>query len=556
MMRLRVPATFLALLLVATTAIAEDNSGWDDVLKSHEDGQNRRKSWKDAREKFTRRKQSELRQAVSELNAQKTELERTLESGVRRTGDVEYEAFEPAEATRVVDRPPAGAADDDLWIWDASADHFDYFRHNIWSLKPQDFRFWRPVRVMIEKPLAARNAVEEKEFISQLPAVKFRDVFLAIPFAITNSLEKDLKVGPHLWLVSENLRFTEETAGFIAKEDVERSMFRELKSSFDLISYVKENPEGGTEPVQILSAGETRYGVAVFPLPDPELDTLTLIVDGLNNTYRFDRRQKRVLAIEFDHSGDEFYQQQQSFNFTKKEWRWMWMWYEETQVSAPERFEFETPSGLRNEPKVHWAYQVTLTNSTGEKQYIKVRQVDTVVRVRAMGVEVEASLLDDGKSTIHKARVMEEMAQQFTGDRFYAGNLDPEQTKVFPVIFDVEDVDWDDIYRQVEAKLTGDISIGYGVEPLKPGVESFMPDRDKLAKVKQFVLSDEQKQQIREEVTAAVGPALEREQERRMLTADVSAESGIASGTYRVVRSYFRRGVIESNWIHQWSDYE
>ena len=128
--------------------------------------------------------------------------------------------------------------------------------------------------------------------------------------------------------------------------------------------------------------------------------------------------------------------------------------------------------------------KLTLTNSTGEQQYIKVRSVNTVVKVKAMGVEVEASLLDDGKSTIHKARVMEEMAQQFTGDRFYAGDLDAEQTKVFPVIFDVEDVDWESVYAQVEAKLTGDISIGYGVEPLKPGVESFMPDSDKLAKVK------------------------------------------------------------------------
>jgi Spy/CpxP family protein refolding chaperone len=556
MMRLRVPVTFLAFAFIASAARAQDDSGWEDVLKSHSTGQTRRDALKEARDKFTRRKQSQLRQAVEELNAQKTELERTQESGVKRSGDVEYTAFEPAEPARVADRPPAGSNESDLWIWDPSTEHFDYFRHDIWSLKPQDFRFWRPTRVMIEKPLAARNAVEKKEFVSQLPAIQFRDVFLAIPFALTNSLDKDVKMGPHFWLVSENLRFTEETAGFIAKEDVERSMFSELKPTFDLVSYVKENADGATEPVQILGSGETRYGVAIFPLPDPELDLLTLVIDGLNNTYRFDRKQKRVLAIDFEHKGDEFYAQKQSFKFMKKEWRWMWMWYEEMQVSAPERFEFETPSGLRDKPKVHWAYQVTLTNSTGEKQYLKVRQWNTTVKVRAMGVEIEVALLDDGKSTIHKARVMEEMAQQFTGDRFFAGTLDAEQTKVFPVIFDVEDVDWDSVYEQVEAKLTGDISIGYGVEPLKPGVESFMPDRDKLGKVKQFKLDDEQKKQIRDEVTEAIGPALQREQERRMISADVSAESGIASGTYRIVRSYFRKGVIESNWIHQWSEFE
>jgi hypothetical protein len=554
MMRHRASVALSALAILATVVAAQDESGFADVEQTHQRGQQRRKSWQDARERFDRRDQSEIRQTVGELEAQKTELERTLESGTKQTGDVSYEAFEPGEPARVVDRPPPGASQDDLWIWDAAAEHFDYFRHDIWSLMPEDFRFWQPVRVMVEKPLAARDATTETEFMSQTESIVFRDVFLAIPFSITNSLDKDLKVGPRLWLVSENLRFTQESGGFIAKEDVERSMFKELDSTFDLITYVKENPEGATDPVQILEAGATRYGVAVFPLPDPELDKMTLIVDGLNNTYRFDRRQKRVLAIEFSHPGDEFHAQQQSFQFEGKDWRWMWMWYEEMQVAAPARFEFETPSGQRETPKVHWAYQVTLTNSSGESQSIKVRRVDTIVKVKTMGVEVEVPFVDDGKSTIHKARVMDEMALTFAGDRFFSGALEPEQTKVFPVIFDTEDIDWDAVYTQVEAALTGDITIGYGEKPLDPGIESFMPSKEKLAKVKPFKLTDEQKAQIKDEVNRDVVGALERDQERRMLTADVSAEANIGSGTFRIVRSYFRKGVIESNWIHQWTE--
>jgi hypothetical protein len=281
---------------------------------------------------------------------------------------------------------------------------------------------------------------------------------------------------------------------------------------------------------------------------------LTLVVSGLNNTYRFDRRQKRVLAVDFSFPGDEFYPQQDSLQFVRKEWRWMWMWYEEIEVAPPERFEFQTPSGLRETPKVHWAFQVTLTNHSEESQFVAIRQFDTVVKVKTMGVDVEVPLLDDGKSTIHKARVMEEMAQPFSADRFFAGTLEPEQTKVFPVIFDVEDVDWDAVYRQVEIALTGNLAIGYGEEPLKEGVESFVPDREALAKVKPFVLDEEQKAKIRQEVEAGLGPALQADNDRRMLSADVSAEAGIGSGTFRIVRSYFRKGVIESSWVHKWSD--
>jgi hypothetical protein len=557
MRRLWMLAVLTSVTVLSAGAFAEEEgTGWEDLDRTHQLARERREYWTQVRDKANRTKKSEFNKVVAKLQSQKTELETTLESGLRKTGDVEYEAFEPDRPSKVVDRPPEDAVDNDIWIWDASADHFDYYQHDIWTLKPQDFRFWRPTRVMIEKPLGAREPAMETQFMNQIDDVVWRDVFLAVPFALKNSTNKERKIGPRMWLVSENLKFTEEIAGFIAKEDVERSMFKDLKSSFDLISYVKENPDGGTEPVQMLESGETRYGVGIFPLPDPEVDKLKLVVGGLNNTYRFDRRQKRVLVIEFDCPGDEFYPQEQGLTFSNREWQWMWMWYEELEASPPERFEFETPTGLSDQPKVHWAYQMTLTNHSEEPQAIKIRRVDTVVKAKTMGVEVEVPIIDDGRSTIYKTQVMEELAQPFSADRFFSGTLEGEQTKVFSVIFNVEDVDWDRVFEQVEAKLTGEIAIGYGEEELKPGIESFVPEAEKLGKVKRFELNDEQKLQIKEEVAEAIGPALEREQERRIISADVSAEAGIASGSFRVVRSYFKKGVVESNWIHQWSDFE
>jgi hypothetical protein len=295
--------------------------------------------------------------------------------------------------------------------------------------------------------------------------------------------------------------------------------------------------------------------VGIFPLPDPEFDELTLVVDGLNNTYRFDRRQKRALTMKFRKPGDEFYPTHEPLEYVGKEWTWIWMWYEDLQVAPVEPFTFETPSGVRETPKSLWAYQVTLTNHTDEVQEVRIREFNTVVKARALGVDVEVELVDDGKSTIHKSRVREEMAQEFSGDRFDLGALDPEQVKVFLVILDKDDIDWEKVYRQVEAGLTGDISIGYGEEPLKPGLQSFLVDPAKLVKVKRVVLTDEQKEQVKREINSAIEDAIAAQQERRMVTANVTAQAGLASGTFRIMRSYFRKGIIESSWIKRWEEF-
>jgi hypothetical protein len=285
---------------------------------------------------------------------------------------------------------------------------------------------------------------------------------------------------------------------------------------------------------------------------------MTLVVDGLNNTYRYDRRQKRVLTLDFSRPGDEFYPDRESLTYQGKDWEWLWMWYEDLTVGPLEPHVFETPSGMREAPKVLWAFLATLTNSTGERQKIELREFNVVVRLvreNILGVsDIEVEFVDDGSSTIHKARVMENMAQPFQGSRFFSGELAPDEPKVFPVIFDLDDIDWEKVYEQVERGLTGDIAIGYGEAPLKPGMESYRPTRDKLRRVKVFKLSDEQKEQVRREVMAAVPEALDAEKERKILSADVSAVAGIATGTYRIMRSYFRKGVIEAEWIQKWEE--
>jgi hypothetical protein len=524
-------------------------------------GAERRTHWSDVKKSMDMAVKADMARFNTKMKHDRDIIEALGMEEVHR-GDVVAVAKEPRDVTDVIHKtkkePPVAN------YWDKSELDFSFLHHDIWSLKPEDFRIWQPVRVMVEKPLGAREPTEERHFIKGTEKTVFRDVFWALPFALTNSTDRELLLGPRMWVVTEDLRFSPEIAGFIAQEDVENSVFRELNSSFDLIGYVKEHADRPKESVQAVAPGETRYGVGVFQLPDIEADRLTLVVEGLNNTYRFDRRQKRVLTIEFEHKGDEFYPHVEPTKYQGKDWTWMWMWYEDVHVAPPERFPIETASGLREKPKVLWAFQATLRNSTGEPQKIAVREFNTVVRlikVPILGVkDVEVEIVDDGKSTVHKKKVMEEMAQEFQGDRFFKGTLAPEEPKVFPVIFDLDDVNWEKVYEQVERGLIWDdetgrgISIGYGEDPLKPGLESFIPDPEKLKKVRVIKLTDEQKAQVREEVTAALPATLQEERDDKRLMADVSAVAGIASGTFRIVRSYFQRGAIETEWIHKWEE--
>ena len=545
---------FLTIFLVFTapSTAEEDEEGDREVVpvlaRARAKGQENREHWNEKKEKAQEKRKRDVRYRRKEIKQEAEDLQMTGTQDVT-TGDVSEIAREPSTPEEVVNSPPIR----DMYY--ASPEDFDFALHRIWTLNPGDFRFLRTARVMIEKPLGAREPYEERDPFTGIGRTVFRDVFFAIPFALTNSTDIPLRMGPRLWLVSENTRFTPEIGGLIAQRDVERSIFRELDSTAEIIGYVKHNPDGSTEPVGTLKSGETRYGVGIFTLPDPEFDELTLVVDGLNNTYRYDRRQKRVLAVKFSRPGDEFFPTHEPLKFVGKEWVWLWMWYEEIEVAQLQDFTFETPSGVREDPKSLWAYQVTLMNHTDQTQKLRIREFNTVVRARALGVEVEVEFLDDGKSTIHKSRVMEEMAQEFSGNRFDLGTLDPEQAKVFPVIFDKDDIDWDGVYRQVEGGLTGDVSIGYGEEPLKLGLRSFMVDPEKLARTKPRKLSAAQREQVRREILSSLGDAFMAEQGRSMITANVTAEAGLASGTFRIVRSHFRKGTIDSSWIKKWEEF-
>jgi len=564
-------ACFTGLLVSSpcTGAVAgTGGEGIEDVESVHQAARARRDRADESRERLKRDREQKMRIWSEEQKALQEEADTLLKRHDVPSGDAVIDLVqEPGKPEEVV---PAGRIVSPFVAVaeEYPSSHRDgIIKHEPWSLRREDLRVWKPSRVKSERPLGALAPYVVRDMVRQTDRSVFRDVFLAIPFALTNSTDRELLLGPTMTLVSENLRFTPEVGGFIAQQDIQRTMFRDVSSLADLTGYVKSLPDGGMEAAQVIQAGETRYGVGIFPLPDRELDDMKLIVDGLNTTYRFDRRQKRVLMVDFRHPGDEYYPYREPIEFVGKEWEWMWMWYEEFKVSALDKFEIPTPTGART--KTLWSYQVTLTNSTREPQKLTIRDFNTVVPmalsvphgVGDVTIDIEVGFADDGKSTIDKAKVMEELALPFQGDRFFSGDLEPEEVKVFPVIFDQEDVLWERVVEQVERGLIDceqGFALGYAEEPLKKGMDSWLPDeadlKALLSKAEKVRLNEERKAEIKKRVNAGLAEAVARQRKRFTLTADVTAECDLASGTYRVIRSYFRRGVVEPDWIHKWEE--
>ena len=232
----------------------------------------------------------------------------------------------------------------------------------------------------------------------------------------------------------------------------------------------------------------------------------------------------------------------------------------------------ETPA---KREKTLWYYSYKLTNKTDAPQQAELTRFDTIVEVKldltvtrkmnsvdpdsgratskpvtkSFDGDVEVALIDEGKSTIHKAQVMNEMGTEFKADRFFKGVLAAGKSAEGVVIFDETEVDWEPIYEHIQSKLN------------IQGFESTLENPQKLedfyvrARPPLVVLTDEEKAKVREQVLAAIPDKLEDRRGDKRIVADVTGKAGIASGTFRIRRSYFKPGEIKEHWINKWEIY-
>jgi len=437
-------------------------------------------------------------------------------------------------------------------VWKRSPDDYDILVHDVWKLKKEDLRADRMAQITVE--------------LEYLPDPTYN----VISFKVTNSTHKARRISPRLWIVTSDMRFTPEVGGLIVQRAVEKSTLKDYEDLAGLAGLAVRDPSGALEQSGYFAPGQTRRGIAIFKRFDQEMDEMKVVVDGLDNDMRYHENLRRALVLDYGHVGDEFYPQRESLEFRGKSFEYIWNWYQGITIGKPSRIQIETPSKKRQ--KNLWYYKYTLANRTRKPQALELTRFDTVVKVsvnlsvsrKAGGLdpesgkaverpfskefdgEVEAAIVDEGMSTIHKAQVMREIGAEFKVDRFFKGELAPGKSFEGLVIFDEAEVDWEPIYEHIENRMNAKGFVSTLENPEK--IEDF------YVKIRSPVvrLTDEEKAKIRTQILGAIPDALSERHGKKRIVGDVTGKSGIGSGRFRIRRSFFQRGTIEDYWLNKW----
>jgi len=318
-----------------------------------------------------------------------------------------------------------------------------------------------------------------------------------------------------------------------------------------------------------LKPGETRWGVAIFPPVDPEMDHMTVVIEGLSNANNFMLMHRPVLCLDYTRLGDEFYTMQDKFEFVSKYWHYQWMWWEETRMGIPERIVVNGPSGNGEFPV--WVFDLTIRNSRGEDRNLVIKRIavvlgqdgstDTPIKVFD-NIPVVVRIFDDGDSSIYKYEAFKQGSRNVTAVRFLNGSEPIQKDREFTIPVAIEegapDIDWDDVYAQVLRAITPSSSALYEaifIGATNPNTSGSVSENDmiKLRQAMQEGLTQEMKDRIKKEVLDQIKPAMQQAFDSRRFTLEITGESGLSIGTFRIVRDFIRRTPIDKNLIKSWS---
>lgn len=119
-----------------------------------------------------------------------------------------------------------------------------------------------------------------------------------VTFRVKNPTEQSVFYMPQFTLVTESGKVYRNVVDFAAEQAAEARLGRKLAGVMELIGELKP--------------GETKEGVAVFPLPDPKSDHFQLYVGGLTNEYKVLQRNgrrtvvRKMLLYEYYRPGDAY----------------------------------------------------------------------------------------------------------------------------------------------------------------------------------------------------------------------------------------------------------
>jgi len=380
-------------------------------------------------------------------------------------------------------------------LYEKNPDDFDILVQERWAINKTDLRIDEPQYIVVDT-----EAGDTRKY-------------WGFTFTLTNSTTKPRRLAPVMVAVTNKGAISWEVGGFLPQRMAADSLYRPLGPS--------ENPadkkmlEEGVQPLESVAVlatqvlgpggvqkpavppeaaatfepGQTRWGVALWPDFNDDFTQLKIVVNGLTNSHRYEKKLRRVLVIEFTRDDDEFDVYRTPLVYKGKEWRLLWMWDQDVSVPVPADAKepqikdkvLTTPAGGQ---RLLWSFPWVLDNTTGSEQSFKINEIRFALPVpekgkATQGIEVdvggqkanvEVQVVDNGRSSIYKAQFLRETTQADPARDANRFAPVPEKANqpggmIFkvdagkklegrPAVFDGADVDWQKVREQVEEQLS------------------------------------------------------------------------------------------------------
>lgn len=447
-----------------------------------------------------------------------------------------------------------------------------YIHYDEWTLAPKDFTFEPPFTISFG------NLAGPDKF------------FFVVPFAIRNSTDKRREIAPLFRIRTSDGWSRIETGAYLPHRALQERTLREYLWTHEfyevpgLAEAFERRIHGVREPAKpgFFEPGEVKHGVAVFRRLDPNMDAMSLVVEGLASDHMLDRGMSKALLLPFVRKGDEFNVDLQKVNFKRVvgtelldpkpgylpnrdrdalrgyDWVWLWAWERDLTLEAPQRTEIERPG--TKEMRAYWHYEIRLSNRMETEEIrrrrpddapvpthpFELKRVNTLLPLEVLGHRVVVRFPDDGLTDIYRTRLAEQLGlgtratKRFITEDVRMGTPKRPSTKTGLVVFAEDGYDIADVVQQIEDQMA------LGARLKAGSAES----REKAAHLAGCVrLTETQHKQLREELAEKVPVALAEAMkvqvpgETRRLAAEFTVEAALASAKDVLVLSYWPRQV-------------
>lgn len=471
--------------------------------------------------------------------------------------------------------------------YEISPEDFEIAVHDRWALNLPDFKFDEPQYITAERVQGSSKT------------------WFGFVFSITNSTTKPRRISPVFSAMTDKGVINYATGGYLPERMLANSTFRPLaysdrlsdkemlsqgivplESVAGMLTGGPDKPVDALKPSFTFEPGQTRWGAALWPEFDNNFKELKIIVSGLTNAHRYDEKMRRVLVLTFERNSDGYNVSRSVLKFKGKKWDHLWMWDQDITVPIPadpkdpqiKAQKLTTPAGAE---RFVWAFPFEIKNSTKLPQKIAIKSVafscDVEVDVSGVKVPVEVRVTDDGASSIYKAQLLKASSIEVIKNRFQNkalvdGSMTAVERHMTPIepgkaldknwaVFDQADVDWPAAIDAIEGTLSrGFDKAALSKESWERLVKASGGDAKMLEKNPGFLynprrsLNADEIKSVREQIIKAIPDAVEKAKAKKTVIAYFESESGTASGTHRISRSYRQPGIVDESWLKAWEE--